>query len=703
MSTIKTSSSRYSLAFIAAVLVAVFLFTPLPEARAGTLRVNWDTVSATDLAGFRLRFGTDGVSFTEQLDVPDPDAVSSEVTGLAVGTTYYFVVQAYDEIPNFSPDSNIASATVAPWDAEADQPALDPALVSLSSPLFQITWDVSGFEGAAAAGVEVSTVNGGFSNPNGAQWDPGNSCYSSATLLDSPSGTEIIDAALFEGPGVYQIRVVALDAFGTIACHFSDSALFEVLAGAPPVDPDTSTVTASPAEIPADGVSVSLITVTPRDSSSALAGPGLVVTLETTAGTLIGAVQDHGDGTYSQQLQSSLDVTQAQVSATAGGVLITQQAAVAFAGIPAMIITGPGPGPDNPPRVRVFDPATGLPIEGLDFLAYGVDKFGVNVSAGDVTGDGRIEILTGPGPGEMFGPQIRIFDDSGTPVHQSFMAYGTLRWGAKCTAGDIDGDHVDEILTSPGPGQVFGPHIRAWDFDGSSKFVAIPGVSFMAYGTWKYGANVACGDIDGDGMDEIITGAGPGDVFGPHVRGWNYDGTMLEPITGINFLAYGTNKYGVNVACGDIDGDGIDEIITGPGPGEMFGTQVRAFNYDGDVLTPIAGVNFFAYGDIVKFGVNVACGDMDGDGIDEIVTGPGEDADYAARVLGWNYDGVVLEPIAGLDFLAYDEEHLYGARVALGPIAVDGGSPPAPGQTPAKGHGSEDKEAESTIAGLLLD
>ncbi len=76
-----------------------------------------------------------------------------------------------------------------------------------------------------------------------------------------------MDASLFEGPGLYQIRVVALDDFGTISCHWSDSAVFEVLAGAPPVDPDTSEVTASLDVIPADGVSVSLITVTPRDDS----------------------------------------------------------------------------------------------------------------------------------------------------------------------------------------------------------------------------------------------------------------------------------------------------------------------------------------------------------------------------------------------------------------------------------------------------
>ncbi len=467
-------------------------------------------------------------------------------------------------------------------------------------------------------------------------------------------------------------------------------------------------MTANPEEIPADGASVSLITVTPLDSSLELVGPGLVVTLETTAGSLLGSVVDHGDGTYSQQLQSSTDVTEAQVSAVAGGVAITQQATVAFGPIPAMIITGPGPGPANAPKVRVFDPATGEMVHGLEFMAYGVNKWGVNVSAGDVTGDGRIEILTGPGPGEVFGPQIRVFDDRGQAIHNSFFAYGTLKFGAKCAAGDIDGDNVDEILTSPGPGAVFGPHIRAWDFDGSTLFEPNPAINFFAYGTLKYGANVACGDIDGDGIDEIITGAGPGDVFGPHVRAFNYDGSQLESIPGVSFMAYNTMKFGVNVACGDIDGDGIDEIITGPGPGELFGSHVRAFNYDGDVLTPISGVNFNAYetSEEYRFGVVVACGDVDGDGIDEIVTGPGPDVDFTARVLGWNYDGEVLEPIAGLDILAYGENNRYGARVALGPIAVESSDGPPPLDGPAMMITEEQKGGaaeKTTVARLGLD
>jgi hypothetical protein len=135
-------------------------------------------------------------------------------------------------------------------------------------------------------------------------------------------------------------------------------------------------------------------------------------------------------------------------------------------------------------------------------------------------------VLAGLGPGEtntstvVASQELNWFSWAyGYGTMSYFPAYGVDKYGLNPAAGDIDGDTFDEIITGPGPGAVFGPHIRGFEFHGDP----VPGVSFFAYGTLKYGANVACGDIDGDGYDEIITGAGPGAVFGPHVRAWDFD------------------------------------------------------------------------------------------------------------------------------------------------------------------------------------
>jgi len=271
-----------------------------------------------------------------------------------------------------------------------------------------------------------------------------------------------------------------------------------------------------------------------------------------------------------------------------------------------LILAAQGPGFANQPEIRGFSPNnTDLPV--ISFLAYGVNKFGANVAAGRVVEADRMEIITGPGPGDIFGPQVRTFDRDGNPVSGgSFLAYGTKKRGVVVSAGDLDGDGVDEYLTGPGPSAVFGPHVRAFSLSGGTV-TPVPGAGFFAYGTRKWGVNVSSGDLDHDGMAEIITGAGPGAVFGPHVRGFNVDGGTAEPMRDVSFSAYATRQYGVNVACGDVDQDGMDEILTAPGPASAFGAHVRGWDYDGGPLHAIQGLNFFAFSsDEVRYGAKVA-------------------------------------------------------------------------------------------------
>jgi len=335
-------------------------------------------------------------------------------------------------------------------------------------------------------------------------------------------------------------------------------------------------------------------------------------------------------------------------------------------GLGPVLVTGPGRDTNNPPRVRVTRAGTAASCF-AQWSAYGVPRYGTNVACAELTGDGAAEVLTGPGPGAVFGPHVRGFRIDGTPLPAvSFLAYGTNKFGVNVAGGDIDGDGFDEIITGAGPGAVFGPHVRGWNWDGSGAVQAIGGISWFAYGTPKWGVNVCCGDLDGDGYDEIVTGAGPGAVYGPHVRGWNWDGGgPIEPLPGVSFLAYGTNKFGVNVCCGDIDGDGIDELVTGAGPGTVFGAHVRGWNWDGaGAVQAIGGISFFAY-DGTRWGANVGCGDIDGDGIDELITGPGPDPSVTADVRCWNFDGGPLSEIADYGFVAYNPWTMrHGVKVA---------------------------------------
>ena len=316
------------------------------------------------------------------------------------------------------------------------------------------------------------------------------------------------------------------------------------------------------------------------------------------------------------------------------------------------ILVSPGPGEFNPPIVRVFPPEEGATYI-LEIMAYGMVQFpkpdpaqgysqylprGVHLSCGDVDGDLLDEIITGPGPSAIFGPFVRGFEGDGTYIPGlSFLAYGTRGYGVNVAAGDIDGDGFDEIITGPGLGHVLGPHVRGWNWDGAGTPTPIPGVSYLAYSTQSLGVNVTCGDIDGDGIDEIVTGSGPGTTYVSYARGWNVDGGTVEPMTGVEWPPYFTLYYGVMVTCGDVDGDNMDEILTAPGPHQMFGPHVKGWNVDGGAVTSISGISFYAFE--TTHGCNVYTEDLDGDGMDEIITGPGPNPGIGTPARVWDYDG----------------------------------------------------------------
>jgi hypothetical protein len=106
-------------------------------------------------------------------------------------------------------------------------------------------------------------------------------------------------------------------------------------------------------------------------------------------------------------------------------------------------------------------------------------------------------------------------------------------------------------------------------FDGESNTLLN---SFLAYPGFQGGVFVAAGDVNGDGQDDIITGADRGGP--PHVKIYSYSASTNT--LDANFFAYDANfRGGIRVASGDVNGDGRDDIITAPGKGPA---PVRAFD-----------------------------------------------------------------------------------------------------------------------------
>ncbi len=269
------------------------------------------------------------------------------------------------------------------------------------------------------------------------------------------------------------------------------------------------------------------------------------------------------------------------------------------------------------PRVQLFD---GRGAVLFDFFAFDPSfRGGVTVAQGDVTGDGVPDLIAAAGPGG--GGRVRVFDGTTAALVREFTPFEAgYDGGLNVAAGDINGDRVADIIVGAGSGG--GPRVRV--LSGADGSTLRDYFAFDAAG--RGGVTVAAGDLDGDGVADLVTGAGAG--ASPAVVG-------VSGLSGAELfrrLAYAPDyRGGVFVAAGDCDGDGRADVVTGAMTGAA---HVNVFTPAGDSLA-----SYFALGDAgaaATTGVRVGIADPDGDGRDGIVsgTGPGGRGRLETRGLG---------------------------------------------------------------------
>ena len=186
---------------------------------------------------------------------------------------------------------------------------------------------------------------------------------------------------------VSSTRVYADTASGdqgnVISGNAATTGLFDALntyASSPPasINPSslTSTITASPVRILADGSSTSTITVQLKDvNGNNLSAGGKTVVLSTDAGSL-SAVNDNGDGTYTAVLTSSSVVETATITGTLDGLSISDTASVDFysaSSISGTVLNGGGVGLSGR-TVKLFD-ASDLLLQTVTTGAGGIYIF----------------------------------------------------------------------------------------------------------------------------------------------------------------------------------------------------------------------------------------------------------------------------------------------------------------------------------------
>ncbi len=287
------------------------------------------------------------------------------------------------------------------------------------------------------------------------------------------------------------------------------------------------------------------------------------------------------------------------------------------------------------------------------------------------------------------GDHFIIIDNDGTDAVQG--TFAGLAEGSTITTADGQkfrityhgGDGNDVVLTaltSPanriivvGAGAGAGPHVIVFNADGSIRF------SFFAFAAeFHGGVTVATGDVNGDGVQDIIVGSAQGSS---HVK--VFDGATGAQIA--SFLAFAPSFHGgVTVASGDVNGDGLDDVIVGvagngpPHVKVVDATKLTQTQANGQIADSALLASFYAFAPAFVGGVSVAAGDINGDGLDDVIVGANEGNEAhvivvdATKLTQTQANGQIADAALLRSFLAFDNSIKGGVTVASGDVNGDG-------------------------------
>jgi len=188
---------------------------------------------------------------------------------------------------------------------------------------------------------------------------------------------------------------------------------------------------------------------------------------------------------------------------------------------------------------------------------WGENEYTTAIAFGDVDGDGRDEAVIGRHG--TTGPRLLMIDDAaaGYALLWTFgEGWGVAAWPTAVAFGDLDGDGRDELAVA----RFTGYNERVLVFDDATAGFALLAQFGKEWSSAVHATDIALGDIDGDGRDEL--GIATNATEGPRI--FIYDDAEADFAslwsTG---ETWGAAAMATAIAFGDADGDGVDEIAIG--------------------------------------------------------------------------------------------------------------------------------------------
>jgi len=243
---------------------------------------------------------------------------------------------------------------------------------------------------------------------------------------------------------------------------------------------------------------------------------------------------------------------------------------------------------------------------------------------------------------------------------------GTCNFGThNFFVGDIDGDGVMEMVTGGLMYHVSGD--SPTDLEAPLKIWNWDGTNFTIEYSYSWAGVISAiyaADLDGDGSTELITGGTVTNSTGsyPSLRIWSYDGKVLV----LKDSHEGTGVSSIYVS--DLDNHGIPEILTVSRvlSGTAYSAQLCVWQWNGNRLALLKSID---WGSADGASANsVYAYDLNDDGEVEVVTGGYDNGltNSSGQLRVWHWTGEELIMEANLEWRMV--EGVYGATISGDPM-----------------------------------